>query len=156
LKVLKSQFLTHHRPVPIWLRALVTLLAAVNVATIIGALINLQIAAAVPSVSVSPLAQLAFGGVWLVIFVWLLYGMQRRMLRVCAAVAPVLTSYALIGLAWNLVLTRSTYSRETFGFDALISVLILLAVWWTEQRHGWLRGWLRTSQTGDHTGSPLQ
>ncbi|HLY26011.1 MAG TPA: hypothetical protein VKQ72_06710 [Aggregatilineales bacterium] len=137
------------RAAPIWLRALLALIVMLNIVNIVGALINFRIAPALPDVSVSPLAQLLVACAFLLIFARLLIGLQRRTPSIYTAVAPVLTLYALFGLAWNLLLTRATYSRETFGFDCLLTVLILFPVWWT----AWRRGWLSPLRSAQHPGS---
>ncbi len=126
-------------PAPIWLRALVALIVAINIISFAGAFNNFQIVSALSGLPVSPVAQLIFSGVFLLAFLLLLVGLQQRRVTALAAAAPLLTIYALSGLAWNLLLTRSTYSQETFGCDSLMTLLILAPVWWTAWRRGWLK-----------------
>lgn len=126
------------RRVPIWLRVFVALLILMNGVGVLGSVLNFQLAPGLAGLPVSPLPQVIFCGVFLLAFSALLIGLQQRRAAACTLAAPLISIYELVGLLWSLLLTRSTYSRETFGFDALLTLVILAPVWWTAWRQGWL------------------
>src|SRR5579859_7787785 len=101
---------------PVWLRLLLGLIVVANLVTIVGAINNLhlQLAPALTSLTdlpLSPASQLISASAAVIVFAALLIACQRRIWTAYTLVAPLLTLYALFGLAWNLLLTRSTYSR---------------------------------------------
>jgi hypothetical protein len=123
---------------PIWLLILLAALVAANVYTIVGTIDNAGMIASL-SLPFAPGMRMAIAAVWILLLSALLIGLVRARQYAFIWAAPLLTLYALVGLAWDGIFVQSSYSRGSQSFDALVTLIGLGSVWWVAIRRGWLK-----------------
>ncbi len=123
---------------PIWLLILLAGLVAANVYTIVGTMDNGAVIASL-SLPFAPGIRMAIAAVWILLLSSLLIGLVREKHYAFMWAAPLLTLYALVGLAWNGIFVQSSYSRGSQSFDAVVTLIGLTPVWWVAIRRRWLK-----------------
>ncbi len=83
--------------------------------------------------------RIALALAWIIVLVVLTVGLLRRHPLAFRLAGPILTAYVLLALIWQTMFARSDYARGQIGFQALLSLIALLPVWWIVLRRGWLR-----------------
>lgn len=76
------------------------------------------------------LLRVVVSGVWVAVFGWLLVRVIRGDRRAWRWVAPALTVYGASGVVWLLVFAQSDFGRGRIGFQAMLTVILLVPVWW--------------------------
>jgi hypothetical protein len=143
-----------HRPHRLLTFLLVVALIALFAAKCIEIAITLREAAtyAALAVPLSPTVRLAFAGFWALALAILAFDLIRRRGWARWWAAPLFTLYAASHWAWQALFFRADYDRGRLPFQAALSVVLLLPVWWMV----WRRGWLRRSAPHLPPDSPAQ
>jgi len=128
---------------PLWLYVALLFLIILNGYTIFGtpALIGDYAALSVPF---SPFVRIGVALVWIALFAVMLIGLFTKRHLAYRAVALLLTAYGLFNIIWDVIFARSDYTRGAFGFQIVITALVLIPIWWLAVRRGWL-AWKRSS-----------
>src|SRR5258708_6920756 len=122
-----------------WLVGVLLALCAANVLTIAGTASALT-SGSLPDLPFAPGVRLLLASAWIVIFALLLAGLIRRRRMAFTWTAPIITLYGISSVVWNILFARSDYSRGGIGFQALVTALALIPIWWIALRRGWLKG----------------
>jgi hypothetical protein len=134
---------------PTWLLAVLLALCGANVLTIAGTASAL-VSGSVPDLPFAPGVRIALAAAWIVIFALLFAGLIRRRRMAFTWTAPIITLYGVSSVVWNILFARSDYSRGGIGFQALVTTLALIPIWWVALRRGWMRG---AAANADHTSA---
>jgi membrane associated rhomboid family serine protease len=123
---------------PVWLLAGIGALIVVNLLDAIGTLDVVPQYQAL-AIAFSPVLKMAVAGAWAAVLAALIIDLLRRRRWAFRWAGPMLTAYALAGLAWQLLFARSDYGRGRLGFQALVAAVALIPVWWIVIRRRWLQ-----------------
>jgi len=122
---------------PLWILLLTAGLIIANVLTVTGSWANTSMFGDLPLSYPPALRQIA-ALVWIGMFALLLFGLLRKSRRAYAAAAPLISLYAAFGLLWLVVFAQADYDRRRVGFQALLSLVLLLPLWWVALRNGYV------------------
>lgn len=91
----------------------------------------------------TPTMRLAFAGFWALALVILALDLWRKRAWARWWAAPLLTLYGATHWLWQALFVRAEFDRGRLGFQATITLVVLLPVWVIAWRRGWLRrdGW---------------
>ncbi len=124
---------------PLWLLAGIGVLIVASTLDAIGTLDAFPQYQAL-AIAFSPVLKIAAAGFWVAVLAALTVDLLRHRRWAFRGVGPILTVYALAGLAWQYLFDRSDYGRGRLGFQVLVAGIALIPVWWIVIRRGWLRG----------------
>lgn len=129
-------------PLPFWLWGAISLIVAMNVATVYGTLTlygaTLGTASSL-SLPFPALLRIGHAGLWASVFVGVLVGLKRRDRWPKRWLAPLFTLYGASQWLWQAVFARAEFDRGRLVFLAISTISLLLVAWW----FAWQRGWLR-------------
>jgi hypothetical protein len=129
--------LPEHLHAPKWLLGAIGLIVIGNLWTVFGTFVEASdyVTLAVPF---PPAVLIILAGSWAILFILLLLGLLLRHRNAFAGAAPLLSLYGLANLAFAILFTRADYSRGLSTFQLLLTLLLLVPVWWAALRKGWL------------------
>lgn len=87
----------------------------------------------------TPTTRLAFAGFWALALVILMFDLWRMQAWARWWAAPLLTLYGAAHWLWQALFVRAEFDRGRLGFQAAITLALLLPVWVIAWRRGWLR-----------------
>ncbi len=123
---------------PRWLLAVLLVLIGANVLDAAGTISAVSRYQEI-GIPFPPGLRLVLALAWILVLAVLAVSLLRHRRPAFRLVGPILTAYALFGLIWQIVFARSDYARGQISFQAVLSLMTLLPVWWIVIRRGWLR-----------------
>jgi tryptophan-rich sensory protein len=140
---LHISLIDQQRP-PLWITAILVLLILASLYSLGGTLASDQHYESL-DLPFSSTARIALSLVWLLSFAALLIGALLNKRLTFALIAPLLTIYGVFNLIWSIRFVQSDYGRGALGFQALITIALLVPIWWLAFR----RHWFFRSQTAE-------
>lgn len=124
---------------PLWLIGGLAAVTLTNLLTVAGTLVVEASAISALRIPFPLVARLALAGLWALAVSALMAGLARRREWAFRQSAPLLTVYGASQWLWQALFTRADFDRGRLPYLLLISVLLLIPVWWLTLRRGWLR-----------------
>lgn len=130
-------------------RLLVGILAVLLIVNGAAALQTVQSFAADLALGVAyPPALRLFGNVvWALVFAGLIVAMYRRPRRAIRWTAPLLSIYGALNVFSLLLFARTNFDRGRIPFQALLTVILLLPIWWLGRKRRAARVMKPTAQS---------
>lgn len=125
------------KPAPLWFYPIPIALIILNLYTLFGTLSLLSQYGEL-DVSIAPTIRIGLAVIWIVIFSALTMGLVKRFRFALVGIAPTLTAYGVINIISTSLFARSDYARGQIGFQALATILVLVAVWGIALRRRWI------------------
>jgi hypothetical protein len=122
---------------PKWLLAAIALVIVANLWTAFGTLSETP-EYAMLGMPFPPALRIILSIVWAILLALLFLGLLLHHRIAFVWATPLLSLYGLANLGFQILFARSDYSRGLFPYQLLITLLLLIPVWWVALCRGWL------------------